>query len=158
MTSGGTWVVDGANVMGARPDGWWRDRPGAAARLHGRILRLLAAAGAQGALDGADGPPGGVVLVLEGHAKAGVAAGTVWPAEKPGTAAPTETTRRQPATVALTVEHAPGEGDDAIVAAAVAAGPPVVAWTSDRALRARLIEAGAHVRGAGALWALLDKA
>ena len=30
-------VVDGANVVGARPDGWWRDRAGAAARLHGRL-------------------------------------------------------------------------------------------------------------------------
>ena len=26
-------VVDGNNVMGSRPDGWWRDRPGAARRL-----------------------------------------------------------------------------------------------------------------------------
>ena len=26
-------VVDGNNVMGARPDGWWRDRRGAARRL-----------------------------------------------------------------------------------------------------------------------------
>jgi predicted RNA-binding protein with PIN domain len=27
------WLVDGNNVVGARPDGWWRDRPGAQARL-----------------------------------------------------------------------------------------------------------------------------
>ena len=26
-------IVDGNNVMGSRPDGWWRDRAGAAARL-----------------------------------------------------------------------------------------------------------------------------
>ncbi|HET9740153.1 MAG TPA: NYN domain-containing protein [Solirubrobacteraceae bacterium] len=26
-------VVDGNNVMGSRPDGWWRDRAGAAKRL-----------------------------------------------------------------------------------------------------------------------------
>ncbi|MGB7817494.1 MAG: hypothetical protein WBL35_01990, partial [Ornithinibacter sp.] len=26
-------VVDGANVVGSRPDGWWRDRPGAAGLL-----------------------------------------------------------------------------------------------------------------------------
>jgi predicted RNA-binding protein with PIN domain len=26
-------VVDGNNVMGSRPDGWWRDRAGAARRL-----------------------------------------------------------------------------------------------------------------------------
>jgi len=29
--------VDGANVVGSRPDGWWRDRPGAARRLHHRL-------------------------------------------------------------------------------------------------------------------------
>ena len=27
------WVVDASNVIGARPDGWWRDRAGAARRL-----------------------------------------------------------------------------------------------------------------------------
>ncbi len=35
-----TIVVDVANVMGSRPDGWWRDRPGAAVRLHAEIVRL----------------------------------------------------------------------------------------------------------------------
>ena len=29
-----TWVVDASNVIGARPDGWWRDRAGATRRLH----------------------------------------------------------------------------------------------------------------------------
>ena len=23
------WIVDGMNVIGSRPTGWWRDRPGA---------------------------------------------------------------------------------------------------------------------------------
>jgi predicted RNA-binding protein with PIN domain len=27
------WLVDGLNVIGSRPDGWWRDRPGAMRRL-----------------------------------------------------------------------------------------------------------------------------
>jgi predicted RNA-binding protein with PIN domain len=27
------WLIDGNNVMGSRPDGWWRDRRGAARRL-----------------------------------------------------------------------------------------------------------------------------
>jgi predicted RNA-binding protein with PIN domain len=27
------WLVDGMNVIGSRPDGWWRDRTGAMARL-----------------------------------------------------------------------------------------------------------------------------
>jgi hypothetical protein len=31
------WMVDASNVMGSRPDGWWRDRAGAARRLIGEI-------------------------------------------------------------------------------------------------------------------------
>jgi predicted RNA-binding protein with PIN domain len=31
------WIVDGNNVMGSRPDGWWRDRRGAARRLVSRL-------------------------------------------------------------------------------------------------------------------------
>jgi predicted RNA-binding protein with PIN domain len=27
------WLVDGMNVIGSRPDGWWRDRPAAMRRL-----------------------------------------------------------------------------------------------------------------------------
>jgi predicted RNA-binding protein with PIN domain len=27
--AGERWIVDGMNVIGSRPDGWWRDRPGA---------------------------------------------------------------------------------------------------------------------------------
>jgi hypothetical protein len=30
-------VVDGANVVGSVPDGWWRDRRGAAERLRDRL-------------------------------------------------------------------------------------------------------------------------
>lgn len=51
-------VVDAANVMGSVPDGWWRDRAAAAARLRDR----LAATGGQ-ALGGE------VVLVVEGRAR-----------------------------------------------------------------------------------------
>jgi predicted RNA-binding protein with PIN domain len=36
-------LVDGMNVLGSRPDGWWRDRDGAVRRLYGQ-LRALAAA------------------------------------------------------------------------------------------------------------------
>ena len=56
-------VVDGANVVGARPDGWWRDRAGAASRLAGELVAALDA----GVLD-ADH----VHLVLEGAARAAV--------------------------------------------------------------------------------------
>lgn len=55
-------MVDGANVVGATPDGWWRDRAGAASRLHARLVV-------------ADLPGDSIVLVLEGQAKAGVQPG-----------------------------------------------------------------------------------
>ena len=35
-----TIIVDGANVVGSRPDGWWRDRAGAAVRLHDNLAQL----------------------------------------------------------------------------------------------------------------------
>ncbi|MDQ3935143.1 MAG: NYN domain-containing protein [Actinomycetota bacterium] len=31
------WLVDGMNVVGSRPDGWWRDRVGAMRRLIGEL-------------------------------------------------------------------------------------------------------------------------
>ena len=55
-------VVDAANVVGATPDGWWKDRAGAARRLHERLLT-------------ADLPHDEVILVLEGQAKGGVRPG-----------------------------------------------------------------------------------
>jgi predicted RNA-binding protein with PIN domain len=39
------WLVDGNNVMGARPDGWWRDRHGAMQRLVDALDDLAAASG-----------------------------------------------------------------------------------------------------------------
>jgi hypothetical protein len=72
-------LVDAANVVGSRPDGWWKDRAGAARRLTERI-RVAVSGGVL------DGP---VVVVLEGNARAGadegVAAGvTVLHAEGHG--------------------------------------------------------------------------
>jgi predicted RNA-binding protein with PIN domain len=34
------WLVDGMNVIGSRPDGWWRDRRGAMRRLVDDLARL----------------------------------------------------------------------------------------------------------------------
>ena len=51
-------VVDGANVVGSRPDGWWRDRPGAARRLAEQLEAVQL-------------PYDEVVLVLEGAARRG---------------------------------------------------------------------------------------
>lgn len=61
-TPGTVLVVDAANVVGTRPDGWWKDRAGAARRLHEQLLM-------------GDTPHDEIVLVLEGGAKAGVRAG-----------------------------------------------------------------------------------
>ncbi len=120
-----TLVVDGANVVGARPDGWWKDRAGAARRLHERLLV-------------ADPPYDLVVLVLEGAAKGGVRAG------RDGH---------------VRVVHAKGNGDDTIVAEAVAAkgrGERVSVVTADRFLQARVQGAGAIVLGPSWLWDQLD--
>ena len=38
-------VVDGNNVMGSRPDGWWKDRAGAAQRLVAQLGDWAASAG-----------------------------------------------------------------------------------------------------------------
>ena len=40
------WIVDGMNVIGSRPDGWWRDRRGAMARLVDQLERWASAQGA----------------------------------------------------------------------------------------------------------------
>lgn len=39
------WIVDGMNVIGCRPDGWWRDRRAAMARLVANLDRWAAAGG-----------------------------------------------------------------------------------------------------------------
>lgn len=54
-------VVDAANVVGSVPDGWWRDRAGAARRLRDRLAAGVAA--------GVEPLRGEVVMVVEGRAK-----------------------------------------------------------------------------------------
>jgi predicted RNA-binding protein with PIN domain len=39
------WLVDAMNVIGTRPDGWWRDRHGAMVQLVDRLERWAAAEG-----------------------------------------------------------------------------------------------------------------
>jgi uncharacterized protein YaiI (UPF0178 family) len=55
-------VIDAANVIGSRPTGWWRDRPGAARSFTERVRSTVTA----GRLE----PP--VTIVLEGQSRAGV--------------------------------------------------------------------------------------
>lgn len=39
------WIVDGMNVIGSRPTGWWRDRPGAMRELVGELEAFAARSG-----------------------------------------------------------------------------------------------------------------
>ncbi|WP_445160178.1 NYN domain-containing protein [Mycobacterium sp. Dal123C01] len=39
------WIVDGMNVIGCRPDGWWKDRDGAMVALVDRLDRWASAQG-----------------------------------------------------------------------------------------------------------------
>jgi hypothetical protein len=39
------WLIDGMNVIGTRPDAWWKDRHGAMIRLVDMLERWAAAAG-----------------------------------------------------------------------------------------------------------------
>lgn len=122
------WLVDGSNVVGARPDGWWRDRPAAARRLIARLV-ALAAQGDE------------VTVVFDGR-----------PAEPDG-----EGTRDR-FTVLWAPRPGPDAADDRIVELVTAdpgrADRKVV--TSDRALAARVRALGAPVMGAGALLRVLD--
>ncbi|MGW1892811.1 NTP pyrophosphohydrolase [Streptomyces sp. NPDC002004] len=110
-------VVDGANVVGSVPDGWWRDRRGAAERLRDRLT-----AAAQQGLPGLPGPLD-IVLVVEGAA------------------------RGVPSVPGVRVEDAPRSGDDRIVDLVAGADRPVVVVTADRELRRRVTELGADVVG-----------
>jgi predicted RNA-binding protein with PIN domain len=48
------WIVDGMNVIGSRPTGWWRDRPGAMRTLVEQLERF------------ADGTGEAVTVVFDG--------------------------------------------------------------------------------------------
>ncbi|WP_262286154.1 hypothetical protein [Micromonospora sp. MA102] len=112
-------IVDGANVVGSRPDGWWRDRAGAAARLRDALVPV-----AEAGLPPELPAPVEVVLVVEGAA------------------------RDVPAVPGCAVVSAPGSGDDTIVAL-VAAAPDRrrAVVTADRELRSRVGALGAEVYG-----------
>jgi hypothetical protein len=120
------WLVDASNVIGSRPNGWWRDRQGAAARLID-------------ALRGLAGEDDDVVVVLD----AGPAewAGRDGPLEvaiaprRGANAADDEMVRR------LEADDDPGS---------------VTVVTSDRELAARARALGASVVGAGEFRRRLD--
>ncbi|MRG60199.1 hypothetical protein GE115_10015 [Agromyces sp. CFH 90414] len=132
-------VVDVANVMGSRPDGWWKDRAGAAERLLSGMPELVGRV-VTAPDDGAHDRPmriQRVVAVLEGRAKAA--------------ATP----------VGIEVVLAPADGDSTIAQVAnelagTDSGPAAIVVTADRGLRARLAPA-VIVAGQGWLNALLGR-
>lgn len=142
-----TVIVDTANVMGSRADGWWRDRAGAAARLHGEVA-ALAARGLAGEGDGElERRFPGYLMVLEGAARAArdrLPAGT---GEDGGGPPPA-------GTVAVTA--ASGSGDDLITRLAADLAGRRLVVTADRELRGRVQAAGAAVAGPRWLLSRLD--
>ena len=108
-------LVDVANVMGSRPDGWWRDRAGAATRLLAELAPLSGAA--VRSPDGVELVVSRVLAVLEGRAR---------DAQAPD---------------GVEAVRATADGDSTVVALAadlVAAGQLVLVVTADRGLRASL--------------------
>jgi predicted RNA-binding protein with PIN domain len=123
-------VVDGMNVIGARADGWWRDRDAAARRL---LLRLQRAATQTDDV---------ITLVLDGRAPPDLAEG-----------------EHGSVVVRYARRRGRDAADDRIVelvsADADPAGLRVV--TSDRDLVDRVIALGATTEGAGTFLRRLDR-
>jgi len=122
-------VVDGMNVIGSRPDGWWRDRDGAARRLLDKLQRLAAATG------------GEVTLVLDGRPLTDLGEGP-----------------HDGVHVVYAQRAGRDAGDDRLVELVSEMPDPesVRAITSDRALAARVRALGATVVGAGSFLETLD--
>jgi predicted RNA-binding protein with PIN domain len=113
------WVVDGMNLIGSRPDGWWRDRAGARRRLVSDLAALV-------------GPDAQVTVVFDGRPG---------PGEAEAAAAHGITARFAPG--------GPNAADGAIVELLGSLGDlgPVTVVTSDTALAESVRRAGAAVEG-----------
>jgi 8-oxo-dGTP diphosphatase len=144
-------VVDVANVMGSRPDGWWRDRAGAAVRLHADLVRLAAS---HLAVPPGETDPPDFVMVLEGAASA--AASRLSSAAASTSEAPAgETSTTGAPAGEVRVVQARGSGDDTIVAVVRGLSGRRIVVTADRELRQRSVAAGATILGPGWLLGLL---
>lgn len=116
-----TVYVDAMNVLGSRPDGWWRDRDAAVRRLVGELQPWAATGGRR------------VVVVVDGHERSPLHAG-----------------RHGAVDVVYADRPGPDAADDRIVElveADRAASTSVEVVTADRALRARVAALDAVVRG-----------
>ena len=161
-----TVIVDVANVMGSRADGWWRDRAAAAVRLHGE-LTALAARGVTALPVSMPGPAlerwfPGFVLVLEGAARAALRDLPAQPGDLPGPSPgglpPGGPSPAGPSPGGLPpgglpdagrvwVVAAAGSGDDLIADLAARLAGQRLVVTADRELRDRCMAVGAAVTG-----------
>ena len=118
-----TIVVDTANVMGSRPDGWWRDRKAAAERLRDELAQVEVVTGVPDAVADVCYPT--IVMVVEGAA------------------------RGVDSVEGVSVVSAPASGDDTITELATPQAPDEhrLVVTADRELRTRCESAGASVTG-----------
>ena len=124
-------IVDGMNVIGSRPDGWWRDRAGAARRLVRRLEALAEASGDE------------LTVVFDG---------------RPGRSGPPEQPEGEPLRV-LYARRSGRNAADERIAELVADDPDpasLTVVTSDGALRREVQALGARVVGAGTLLRRLD--
>jgi nicotinic acid mononucleotide adenylyltransferase/predicted RNA-binding protein with PIN domain len=117
-------LIDGNNVVGSKPDGWWRDRAGATRRLVASLQSLAARTGDE------------VTVVFDGRPVADLAEG-----------------RHDGVRVAYARRAGRDAGDDRIVEEVSADDDPgsLTVVTSDRELSQRVRALGAEVEGAGAL-------
>jgi 8-oxo-dGTP diphosphatase len=147
-----TIIVDSANVVGSRPDGWWRDRVGATARLADQLAPLVTG-GLTELPDGMAAAPRASYFPLDGGGDAEL-----------GRMGDGQTTLRWLPEVVLVVEGqarpaadaapgpvrvlaAPAGGDDTIAVLAAHTPGRRVVVTADRELRQRCLAAGAAVTG-----------
>ena len=110
-------VIDAANVVGSKPDGWWRDRKGATERLRDNLAHLSER-------ELVDGDRPHVILVVEGQARGIESSPTVEVVNAPGSG-----------------------DDQIVELVAAQIDHPCTVVTADRELKNRVTALGAQVLG-----------
>jgi predicted RNA-binding protein with PIN domain len=120
------WIVDGMNVIGSRPDGWWKDRNGAMVALVERLDRWASGQGET------------VTVVFERPPSTAITSSVVVVAHAPRAAANS------------------ADDEIVRLVAADAAPHDIRVVTSDRALTERVRSLGASVRPSESFRDLID--